>query len=495
MQITDYIIESIIDLYPMWEPKFYRLARKRFTHWLSVRKGKKSQIIKVKFKFKPIKYYFPKNNGITLPKAPYLRRFRSITQAVYSDFSEGIIPKAEWDMLKTLPKFKGYFNYLFELNQLSYFDDLQEELEAKGLNFKGIFLYDIIALELFRRQLGFKDFAGLEKLSYFLNEHPLKGIVHDAYYYPSAADISYILNLLPPKKLMEFYYALVQEAIDLGIIDPRILLWDGQFVRSNCNNNFKDEDAKKAKRYNDPDAGYCRHNGVKKGVGYEASNLYAYCGSWDRILPVYFEMVAGNRNENPVFRETLGHFLTLDIGKGWRFIILDTGGYSQSSLNFCVNHHIYPLIRAKKGLKNQPTKELKKGYYFNTDYIPEGWSVSDILKTYSIRPAIEAGQSSNNTFYNSQRLNTRGKDMATISRVLNYILDLLRAITATKLGRVDLLCKLSAFSSTREHMSRDAWVKMARQSNYKVLFLPALNARQKEFWDKWERRKEQQAKK
>jgi hypothetical protein len=57
------------------------------------------------------------------------------------------------------------------------------------------------------------------------------------------------------------------------------------------------------------------------------------------------------------------------------------------------------------------------------------------------------------------------------------------------------LCKLGTFSSTREHMNRDAWVKMARQSKYKVLFLPTLNARQKEFWDKRERRKEQQAKK
>ena len=40
--------------------------------------------------------------------------------------------------------------------------------------------------------------------------------------------------------------------------------------------------------------------------------------------------------------------------------------------------------------------------------------------------------------------------MAMINRGLTNILSLVRAITAVKLGRVDLMSKLSAFSSTRE---------------------------------------------
>ncbi len=270
----------------------------------------------------------------------------------------------------------------------------------------------------------------------------------------------------------------------MKIIDPRILLWDGQFVRSNCNNNFKDEQAKKAKKYNDPDAGYGRHNGIKKGVGYTTSNLFAYCGSWTRVLPVYFEMFSANKNENPIFRETLGNFLKTPIGKDWMLVILDTGGYSERSLQFCQEKRVFPLIRAKKGLINQPTREMKKGFYFNTKYIPKEWSDADILKTYAIRPAIEAGQSANNTFYNSQRLNTRGKAMAMINRGLTNILSLVRAITAVKLGRVDLMSKLSAFSSTREHIDIHSWVKMAHHSSFRPLLLPSLNARQKEFWDR-----------
>ncbi len=489
MQINDFIEGVSIDYYPMWVPKRYQMARKRFYAWIPVRRHKK-RVPKIRFKpQKPIESYFRKEISCDLPKASYLRRFRSIPQTVFDDFANGIISKYEWDMLQLLPGFKGYFNHLFELNDFTYFDELQATLETQGISFKNIFLHDIIALELLRRQLGFKDFTGVEKLSRFVCEHPLKGIVYDQYYFPTADDISYILNLIPADAIMTFFHQLVEEAIELGVINPRILLWDGQFIRSNCNNNFKDKAAKQAKRYNDPDAGYNRHNGVKKGVGYEASNLYCYCGSWDRILPVHFEMVAGNRNENPVVRETLKNFSNLSIGQDWKFIIMDTGGYSQKTLNCCMNLGIYPLIRAKKGLKTHPTKELKKGYYFNTDYFPPGWSESDILKIYKIRPAIEAGQASNNTFYNSKRLNTRGKDMAIISRGLNYILDLLRAVTAAKLGRSDLLTKVGAFSSTREHMANTAWIKIAKQSNFQPLLLPGLNPRQKAFWDKrrkWE---------
>ncbi len=59
-------------------------------------------------------------------------------------------------------------------------------------------------------------------------------------------------------------------------------IWDGQFMHSNCNDN-KNKDKE---HYNDPDAGYCRHLGVKKGLRYDPGILYAHC--YDRWLPVYF---------------------------------------------------------------------------------------------------------------------------------------------------------------------------------------------------------------
>ena len=150
----------------MWISKSYKMARKRFKQWLNARSSKKKSILPSKSKL-GIKRYLNQRKLSPLPKARYLRRFRQIPQSIYEDFAEGIITKMEWDMFQLLPNFKGYFNNLFEFNDLSYFDDLQEKLEINGKDFKDIFLYDIIALELLRRQLGFRDFTGLEKMGNF----------------------------------------------------------------------------------------------------------------------------------------------------------------------------------------------------------------------------------------------------------------------------------------------------------------------------------------
>jgi len=486
-QLEDYISKRIREIYEMWVPKQYRLARKRFP-WISVRPRKNLSPIQVKqpTKYCKIDHWIYKSPPSTISKKPYFSRFRSVAQSSYDEFAEGQIPKMEWDMLRTLPKFTGFFNHLFELNDLGFFDEIQEELEEIGVDFKGIFIYDIIAFEFLRRQLGFHDYTGLEKMAFFLNGNPLIGILRDPFYFPSAADVSYIIRRIPIAKMMTFFHSLVREAITLGIITPRIAVLDGQFVRSNCNNNKNTQ----TNQYNDPEAGYYRHNGKKLGVGYVIWTVYAHCGTWDRSLPVHFTIFPGNRNDKPAFRKTLEELDALNLGE-WSMVMADTGPYCQRNLDFCMHHGHIPLIRAPKHLKTHPTKELKKGYWFNTNYFPLGWSEQDILDMYSQRPLVEAGQSANPTFYNQSRLNTRGKDMAYMNRVITYSLDLLRAITARKLGRTDLLTKLRAFSSARQFVASFSWQKMAKDSGYRLLMMPSLNPRQKAFWDKRRKRKQQ----
>jgi hypothetical protein len=490
MQMDDYLYEFNTHYYPMWVQKSYQKARKLFSHWIPVRPHKKKQIKPKKQAYKSILDYFPKYIQISLPKARYLRRFRSIPCYSYEDFAVNNISEQEWDLMQLLPEFTGFFNHIFELNDLSFFDDLQEQLEIQKKKFKGIFLYDIVALSLFQRFLGIESYSELERLSYFLRQHPLLGIVHDSLFFPTAKDLSYILNLLPIQGIYEYFFSLIDELIDIKAIIPRILVWDGQFVRSNCNNNFKDANHKAIKQYNDPEAGYHRHNGQHKGVGYEISNLYCYCGSWDRAFPVYFEVFPGNKSENPIFRETLDHFLQLPIGQGWKFIILDTGGYSEENIQFCLKRGIYPLIRAKKNIKSHPTKELRKGYWFRTDFIPIGWTEQDLVQTYKIRPVIEAGQAANNFFYKTRRMNTRGLENAIRSRGLNYIFDLLRTLTAVKLNRTDLISKLNSFSTNRVFMGETGWMKAAKQANFDIFYYPSLTPFQKRFWDKRRSKKE-----
>lgn len=460
-QLTDFIHGMSIETYEMWISKDRNLVRKNFS-WVPMRQYNRRVVSEelnestlIQLEITRFIQWVPKLKG------HYLYRFPRVKTTRFEDHAEGIISKKEWDMLHYLDKFKGYLEYLFYFNDFSFFDDLQERLESGDVSFKGMFLRDVFAYELFRVNLGTKDFAGLEKLGGFLNASPLFDVCHDPCFFPTAADLSYVMKRIPSEALFEFFQLLVKECFKLGIIIPRILIWDGQFIRSNCNNNKnKDKD-----RYNDPDAGYCRHNGTKKGVGYDPGILYAYC--YNRWFPIYFKMFPGNRNDTRAYRETLSAFLK-DTKKKWMISIADSGAYSLKNMEYIRNMGLVPVIRSKKNIKNQPVKELKEKFYFNTTFIPKEWSVDFFLKIYSIRPMIEQGNSFNTTYYNGSRMNTRGIDAAIKQRAIIYILVLLKAITAYKTGRPDLIMTPSAFEASKYFGAQFAKVRLAEESGYLI---------------------------
>jgi len=362
-------------------------------------------------------------------------------------------------MHRYLKGFSGFFENLFEFNDFSFFQGLQGTLEEYGVSFKNMFIEDVLAYEMLRINLGFKNYAGIEKMGRFLSFPPLFSITHDSKFFPKAQDISYVMTRIPSEALFEFFQLLVKECINYGIIVPRILIWDGQFIRSNCNNNKK----KGHQKYTDSDAGYCRHNGIKKGVGYDPGILYAHC--FNRWFPVYFKMFAGNRNDILAFRETMEEFFT-HTEYEWQVLIADSGPYSLQNMENMRSKGLLPIIRARKHLKTHPIRELKKGFFFNTEYIPKGWSDDYFLKIYSFRPMIEQGNSYNNTFYNAFRMNTRGMDAARKHRSIIYILELLKALTAYKIGRPKLIMKPSAFESSRHSNFKLMLPYEAQKSGY-----------------------------
>ena len=79
---------------------------------------------------------------------------------------------------------------------------------------------------------------------------------------------------------------------------------------------------------------------------------------------------------------------------------------------------------------------------------------------------IEQGNSYNYTYYNAYRMNNRGMDAALKLRSLIYILELLKALTAYKLGRLDLITKPSAFESSRHSNFRRMLPYEAQKSGY-----------------------------
>ncbi|MHA1730368.1 MAG: hypothetical protein ACTSU5_00405 [Promethearchaeota archaeon] len=226
MQLTDYLFGRSVERYRSWVPLEYNAMRKKFVAWLPVARrarrvvppppGRDGQTALDQFLYPEL--------PATLPKPAYLLRFRSSPQATREDFAADIISPLEWDALRAFPAFQGFFEHLFELNDLSFFDDLQAELEAGGARFKGIFVHDVIAWELFRRQLGFPDYTGVEKLSYFVGSNPLAGVLRNPEFFPRAADVSHVLTRLPPGRVVDYFHDFVRECIALGVIQPHLLV-------------------------------------------------------------------------------------------------------------------------------------------------------------------------------------------------------------------------------------------------------------------------------
>jgi len=473
-QLTDFTGARTDEVYDMNLPKDYRLARKKF-RWIPLQRnrGKEarhdSRII-AKSQKRIIDYL----NWIPKLKGKYLYRFSRVKIPRFRVFGERVISKKEWDMHRYLKGFNGFFENLFEFNDFSFFGDLHERLENDGVSFKSMFIEDVFAYELLRVNLGIKDYTSLRQIIRFMGSPPLFSITHDPGFFPNAADLSFVLKRIPAHEIFNFFQLLVKECIDYGIIIPRILIWDGQFIRSNCNNNKN----KYKNAYNDPDAGYCQHNGTKKGVGFDPGILYAYC--FNRWFPIYFKMFPGNRSDYVAFKETLNEFLA-GSKEEWQIVIADSGPYSLENLENVQLKGLIPIIRSRKNMKTHSVRELKKGFYFNTDFIPESWSDEFFLKIYSFRPMIEQGNSYNNTYYNAFRMNTRGVEAAIRLRATIYILVLLKALTAYKIGRPDLIMKPTAFEPSRYFNFRSQLPFLAEASGYKILKYSELQLRHKKY--------------
>ena len=118
-------------------------------------------------------------------KPQYLRRFRDVAVVPESEITYKGISQVEKLMLKALPGFTGFFEHIITCNNLSYFDDLQEELEAKGISFKDRFLHDIIIIELSRIHIGIDNYTSYMNAIRYFQANYLKTVLHDpSYFYP-----------------------------------------------------------------------------------------------------------------------------------------------------------------------------------------------------------------------------------------------------------------------------------------------------------------------
>ena len=84
-----------------------------------------------------------------------------------------------------LKRFNGVFENLFKFNDFSFFQDLQGILENQSVSFKDMFIEDVLAYEMLRINLGFKNYSGIERMGRFLSYPPLFSITHNPKLFPT----------------------------------------------------------------------------------------------------------------------------------------------------------------------------------------------------------------------------------------------------------------------------------------------------------------------
>ena len=461
MQITDYIFKIEKQRFVMRIPKDYRTAMKLIKsvpRKPKQKRGRKKDITKLFYKID----HFIRKGDLSTIKPQYLRRFRDVAVVPESEITYKGISQVEKLMLKALSSFNGFFEHIITCNNFSYFDDLQEELEAKGISFRDRFLHDIIIFELSRIHIGIDNYTSYMNAIRYFQANYLKTVLHDPYYFPDVAIVSHALRVIPLEALRQYFLELLEETYEFKIVKNRILIWDAQFVHSNSSDQFNKEKGS----YNDSDAGFCRHQGKNYGVGYKVSTIYAYCGN--RSVPIYCELFPGNTDEYTVFKETFKHFFALGF-ESPLIILADAGPYSIEILEWIFEMGIIPLINSKKSIKNQNIMKLNDNFYVNMDFIPSDWTKEDLILMMNIRSEIERQFSHNIVVYHARRANVRGLEMVSKHRYLILILDLLKINTAYKLGRPDMIGKARVFIMTKGVDFYSIFPEIAKEDGFQIL--------------------------
>jgi hypothetical protein len=178
MQITDYIFGVKKYVYMMSIQKDYRTAMKLIysvPRKLKQKRGRKKDITKLFYRID----HFIKKGDLTPIRPQYLRRFRDVAVVPESEINYQGISRVEKLMLKALSGFTGFFEHVILCNNLSYFDDLQETLEARDISFRNRFLHDVIIFELSRIHIGIDNYTSyLNAIRYFQANY-LKTVLHD----------------------------------------------------------------------------------------------------------------------------------------------------------------------------------------------------------------------------------------------------------------------------------------------------------------------------
>jgi len=362
-------------------------------------------------------------------KLPYRKNVRVVGPA---EFMEGKLTWAEIEAFKNFQTSNGYLKDLFILNDFQFWNNL-ELTEKQEKLFGRFFIGDLVKLEIGRCKLGYTNFnTWVQELQ--SNYNLLLAFNLEYERVPDARNYGRLVSSVGAENVRAFHGLLVKEFERYELIDYQIGVWDGRFFMSNCGEHKQ----KKIATSSDPESGIYM-KGKYKGPGYIESPIM----DWKFDLIVYYDVMAANRNDKVVFRQTYQVYLAGGKPKFIYFLTDGGAGASNENQAMVARSGSIPILRWKKSSKPNVI-EVKKGLYFNTKHIPVH-IIPHMGKIYNLRTGEERMFSPFGVVYKRTRMPNRGRKNALLFTGITAVTQGLTALTAYKVGRIDLIKKSTAF--------------------------------------------------
>ena len=458
-QIDDYLGKSQRIIFDMSKPKQYQDAKKTWILQKDTKPRGRPHILQLK-DFLPLEhYFFHSQQSARSPK--YLTRFR-IPNLRYEFLEKLPLLPSERLLYTELPYFQGHFEDIFLFNPR--FFRICREITQKSSQTPISLphpIQDYFVLEMARIHTGNESYTAFIRNMTFFNPAAFAHVLEDSQFMPSTQDFSEFFHSLPLDIFYSIFYEILNEFMELKLISFRIMLWDCQFIHT----NGSDYKIPHTDQYSDRDAGIGRHQNKFLGLGYMASTLYIYCG--ELILPVYCMVFPANISDKDIFFDTMTGYFQQGLPRPY-LILGDAGAYSVKNLRFLARHGVIGMINAPKTVKKQNIVDLRDDIHLNRDFVPGCWSDEDLLKLYYLRTVIERQFSHNVQIYHVKEVNIRGIDQIVKHRFVILILDLLKQLTAIKIGRFELIGKFTAFSLLRSGDSMTNYLRALKKEGYQL---------------------------
>ncbi len=350
----------------------------------------------------------------------------------------------EYRALQAHKSSTGYLEYLFRFNSLKFWDELPLTAFQERL-YQDLSMADVFRLEMARYKRGVWRFERwIDALRYTPGLIDAVGIPPESI--PDPGHYGQQVYHLGSRNIQDYSFTLVQEGIRYKVIDCKIIIWDGRFLESNCAKNKN----KTLKAFADAEAGKYKHVGKFRGLGYVDSSFI--CAKYN--LPVHYQSFPGNRNDNPIFRETFQELRTLRLPPS-KMLLSDAGPYSKKSLNLVAAAGIVPLICARKNIK-QDVIQIGPRKYLNISQVPPEMH-PHLERLLNFRTKIERAFSPAKVVYHADRMNNRGRENSRMCIGKLKCIELLTALTAVKVHRPDLINKPTAFRDYKPEFAVEEW--------------------------------------